>query len=161
MAGDILLNAIPTSAAMQIGERKREQMLNQGLIPQSQMTDEEIAQLQQSAQGQEQQQDPAMVLAQAEMAKAQAEQMRAQVEVQKLQLDAAKLQLETQKLQISMQTEQASQQVDGFNAQTQRMNTQIKAQEAGAKIQKDSVQTQGLEIDNQMKVVSALNPFRR
>ena len=161
MAGDILLNAIPTSAAMQIGERKREQMLNQGLIPQSQMTDEEINKLNMSAQNQEQQQDPAMVLAQAEMAKAQAEQMKAQVEVQKLQLDAAKLQLETQKLQISMQTEQASQQVDGFNAQTQRMNTQIKAQEAGAKIQKDSVQTQGLEIDNQMKVVSALNPFRR
>ena len=163
MAGDILLNAIPTSAATQIGERKRLQMMSQGLIPQSQMTEEEVAQQQQAAaqaQGQGQQQDPAMLLAQAEMAKAQAEQMRAQVEVQKLQLDTAKIQLEAQKMQAGLQAEQASLQLDTFNAQTQRMNTQIKAQEAGAKIQKETVQTEGIQIDNQMKVVSALNPFR-
>jgi hypothetical protein len=161
MAGDILLNAIPTSAATQIGERKRLQMMSQGLIPQSQMTEEEIAQLQQSAQGQEQQQDPAMVLAQAEMAKAQAEQMRAQVEVQRLQLETAKIQLEAQKLQLSNQADQAALQLETFNAQTQRMNTQIKAQEAGARINKDSVQVQGMQIDNEMKLVSALTPFRR
>lgn len=160
MAGDILLNAIPTSAATQIGERKRLQMITQGLIPQTQLTEEEKAQMAQSAQGQEQQQDPAMVLAQAEMAKAQAEQMRAQVEVQRLQLETAKIQLEAQKMQLGLQADQASLQLETFNAQTNRMNTQIKAQEAGAKIQKESVQTQGMQIDNQMKVVSALNPFR-
>jgi len=160
MAGDILLNAIPTSAATQIGERKRLQMMAQGLIPQTQLTEEEKAQMAQSAQGQEQQQDPAMVLAQAEMAKAQAEQMRAQVEVQRLQLETAKIQLEAQKMQLGLQADQASLQLETFNAQTNRMNTQIKAQEAGAKIQKESVQTQGMQIDNQMKVVSALNPFR-
>jgi hypothetical protein len=161
MAGDILLNAIPTSAATQIGERKRLQMMSQGLIPQSQMTEQEIAQLQQSAQGQEQQQDPAMVLAQAEMAKAQAEQMRAQVEVQRLQLETAKIQLEAQKMQLSNQADQAALQLETFNAQTQRMNTQIKAQQAGASIEKDTVDTQGKQIDNQLKIVSALNPFRR
>lgn len=160
MAGDILLNAIPTSAAMQIGERKRQQMLAQGLIPQSQMTDEEKAQAQAQAQNQGQAQDPNMVLAQAEMAKAQAEQMRAQVEIQKLQLETAKIQLEARKLELSTQTDHASLQIDGFNAQTQRMNTQIKAQESGSKIQKDSIQSQGMQIDNQLKVVSALNPFR-
>lgn len=160
MAGDILLNAIPTSAAMQIGERKRLQMMSQGLIPPTQMTEEELAQMQQQSQNQGQQQDPNMVLAQAEMAKAQAEQLRAQVEMQKLQLETARIQLEAQKLQASMQTDQANLQLDGFNAQTQRMNTQIKAQEAGVKIQKDAVQTQGMQIDNQLKVVSALNPFR-
>lgn len=163
MAGDILLNAIPTSAATQIGERKRVQMLAQGLIPQSQMTEEEVqqqmAEMQQQGEGQPQ--DPSMLLAQAEMTKAQAEQMRAQVEVQKLELDAAKIQLEMQKLQMSMQNQQGSQQIDGFNAQTNRMNTQIKAQEAGAKIQKEGLQSQGIQIDNEMKVVSALNPFRR
>lgn len=160
MAGDILLNAIPTSAATQIGERKRLQMMAQGLIPQSQMTDEEVQQQQMSAQPQGQAQDPAMVLAQAEMAKAQAEQMRAQVEVQRLQLETAKIQLEAQKMQLGLQADQASLQLETYNAQTNRMNTQIKAQEAGAKIQKESVQTQGMQIDNQMKVVSALNPFR-
>jgi hypothetical protein len=160
MAGDILLNAIPTSAATQIGERKRLQMMAQGLIPQTQLTEEEKAQMAQSAQGQEQQQDPAMVLAQAEMAKAQAEQMRAQVEVQRLQLDTAKIQLEAQKVQMQMQADQATQQLDVFNAQTQRMNTQIKAQQAGASIEKDAVDTQGKQIDNQLKIVSALNPFR-
>jgi len=160
MAGDILLNAIPTSAATQIGERKRLQMMAQGLIPQTQLTEEEKAQMAQSAQGQEQQQDPAMVLAQAEMAKAQAEQMRAQVEVQRLQLETAKIQLEAQKMQMQMQADQATQQLDVFNAQTQRMNTQIKAQQAGASIEKDTVDTQGKQIDNQLKIVSALNPFR-
>jgi hypothetical protein len=160
MAGDILLNAIPTSAATQIGERKRLQMMAQGLIPQTQMTEEERAQMAQSAQGQEQQQDPAMVLAQAEMAKAQAEQMRAQVEVQRLQLDTAKIQLEAQKVQMQMQADQAQQQLDAFNAQTQRMNTQIKAQEAGARIQSEGVDMQGKQIDNQLKIASALNPFR-
>jgi hypothetical protein len=160
MAGDILLNAIPTSAASQIGERKRLQMMAQGLIPQTQLTEEEKAQMAQSAQGQEQQQDPAMVLAQAEMAKAQAEQMRAQVEVQRLQLETAKIQLEAQKVQMQMQADQATQQLDVFNAQTQRMNTQIKAQQAGASIEKDTVDTQGKQIDNQLKIVSALNPFR-
>jgi len=160
MSGDILLNAIPTSAAMQIGERKRLQMLSQGLIPASQMTEEETQQMQQQQQNQGQQQDPNMVLAQAEMAKAQAEQLRAEVEMQKLQLETARIQLETQKFQASMQMDQANVQLDGFNAETQRMNTQIKAQEAGVKIQKDSIQAQGMQIDNQLKVVSALNPFR-
>ena len=160
MSGDILLNAIPTSAAMQIGERKRLQMLSQGLIPASQMTEEETQQMQQQQQNQGQQQDPNMVLAQAEMAKAQAEQLRAEVEMQKLQLETARIQLETQKFQASMQMDQANVQLDGFNAETQRMNTQIKAQEAGVRIQKDSIQAQGMQIDNQLKVVSALNPFR-
>lgn len=160
MSGDILLNAIPTSAAMQIGERKRLQMMSQGLIPASQMTEEETQQMQQQQQNQGQQQDPNMVLAQAEMAKAQAEQLRAEVEMQKLQLETARIQLETQKFQASMQMDQANVQLDGFNAETQRMNTQIKAQEAGVRIQKDSIQAQGMQIDNQLKVVSALNPFR-
>ena len=160
MSGDILLNAIPTSAAMQIGERKRLQMMSQGLIPQSQMTEEETQQMQQQQQNQGQQQDPNMVLAQAEMAKAQAEQLRAEVEMQKLQLETARIQLETQKFQASMQMDQANVQLDGFNAETQRMNTQIKAQEAGVRIQKDSIQAQGMQIDNQLKVVSALNPYR-
>jgi hypothetical protein len=40
------------------------------------------------------------------------------------------------------------------------MNTQIKAQEAGARIQSEGVDMQGKQIDNQLKIASALNPFR-
>jgi hypothetical protein len=56
--------------------------------------------------------------------------------------------------------DQMGMQLDGFNAETQRMNTQIKAQEAGVKIEKDTIQAQGMQIDNQLKIASALNPYR-
>jgi hypothetical protein len=160
LGGDLLLRNVVSPVADALAERRRAQMLAQGLIPESQLTDEERAQMAQKAQMQGQTQDPAMVLAQAEMAKAQAEQLRSQVELQKLQLETAKIQLEAQKMQLGLQSDQANLQLDAFNAETNRMNTQIKAQEAGAKIQRDQVATQGQAIDNQMKVVSALNPFR-
>jgi len=159
MAGDIMMNSIPTSSATQIGERKRLQMLSQGLIPESQMTDEEKQQQQAKAQQQGQQQDPNMVIAQAEQMKAQADTMQAQVNMQKLQLESTKIQLEMQKLQAEMQVDQAGVQIDSFKAETDRMNTQIKAQESGAKIQRDQVATQGLQIDNQIKYSQAMNPM--
>jgi hypothetical protein len=161
LGGDLLLRNVVSPVADMLAERRRAQMLAQGIIPESQMTDEEKAELQAKMQMQGQAQDPAMVLAQAEMAKAQAEQLRAQVELQKLQLETAKIQLEAQKMQMGVQNDQANLQLDAFNAETQRMNTQIKAQEAGAKIQKEQVATQGQALDNQLKVVSALNAFVR
>lgn len=160
ISGDVLLNAIPTSAAMQIGERKRAQMLQAGIIPEEQMTDEEkqkIAQAQQAQQGQGPQ-DAAMVLAKAEMLKAQVEQARMQLELQKLQNEQMKLQIEAQKLQAQTMTDQAQTQIDAFDAQTGRMQAQIKAQEAGVKIQKEQVATQGMMIDNQAKVVELMTP---
>jgi hypothetical protein len=161
IGGDLLLRNVVSPVADSLAERKRAQMLAQGIIPESQMTDEEKAELQQKMQMQGQQQDPNMVLAQAEQMKAQADQMRAQVEMQKLQLEMAKIQLEAQKIQMGMQTDQANVQIDTFNAETKRMDSQIKAQQAGAKIQRDQVETQGQQIDNQLKVVSALNPLVR
>jgi len=161
MSGDILLNSIPTSSASQIGERKRLQMISQGMIPETQMTDEEKQMMQAKAQSQGQQQDPNMVIAQAEQMKAQADQMQAQVNMQRLQLESAKIQLEMQKLQAGMQIDQAGVQINSFKAETDRMNTQIKAQEAGAKIQREQVATQGLQIDNQMKYAQAMNPWQQ
>ena len=161
LGGDLLLKNVVSPVADSLAERRRAHMLAQGIIPEKQMTDEEKAELMQRMQSQGQQQDPAMVLAQAEMAKAQAEQVRAQIELQKLQLDTAKIQLEAQKMQLGAQSDQAEIQLDAYNAQTQRMNTQIKAQEAGARITKDQVQTQGHVLDNQLKIVSALNPIVR
>jgi len=165
IAGDIMMQNINTPAADSIAERKRDQMLKAGLIPISQLSDEEQAQMQQQMAQQGQQQDPATIMAQAEMGKAQAEMMKAQIEQAKVQNDQMKLQLEAQKAQLTAENDQADNQVDVFKAQTDRMNTQIKAQEAGAKITKEGVQTEGVQLDNVKKVQELANPmigmFRR
>jgi len=154
IAGDLMLQSVNTPAASQIAERKRAQMLQQGLIPQSQMTEEEIMEMQQAqmmAQGQ-QAPDPAMVLAQAEQLKAEAEMMRSQIEMQKLQNEQMKLQLEAQKLQSQSVGDQADNAIDAFNAETKRMETQIKAQQANATVDKTAAQAMGENLDNQKKM---------
>jgi len=152
IGGDVMLNSINTPAAKTLAERKRAQMLQQGLIPEDQMTEDEKEKMAQRAQAAQGQQDPAMVLAQAEMAKAQAEMLNAQINQQKLQLEQAKIQLKMMELQSGMQVDQAELQVDGFDAQTRRMQAEIKAQEAGARISKDAVQAEGIRIDNAGKI---------
>ena len=161
IAGDLLLQSVATPAASQMAERKRSQMLQQGLIPQSQMTEEELQQMQQQmmqAQGQ-QQPDPAMVLAQAEGMKAQAEMLKAQVdqakmqnEQLKIQIEAQKLQLEQAKIEAGIMEQQSSAQIDGFNAETKRIDSQIKAQQAGATIDHTNIKAFGEELDNQAKM---------
>ena len=152
IAGDLLLQNINTPAAAQIAERKRAQMLQAGLIPQSQMTEEELMAAQQQMMQGQQQPDPAMVLAQAEQMKAQSEMLRAQIEQAKLQNEQMKLQLEAQKLQSQAIGDQADNQIDAFNAETKRMETQIKAQQAGATIDKTAAQAMGEQLDNQKKM---------
>jgi len=152
LGGDVFLNNINSPAARQLAERKRAQMLRAGLIPEEQMTEEELAKMQAAAQQQQGQQDPAMVLAQAEQAKAQAEMLNAQINQQKLQLEMAKIQLKQMELQSGIQIDQSELQIDGFDAQTRRMQAEIKAQEAGAKISKDAVQADGIRIDNAAKI---------
>jgi len=152
IAGDLLLQNVNTPAANQIAERKRAQMLQQGLIPQSQMSEEELMAAQQQAQMGQQAPDPAMVLAQAEQLKAEAEMMRSQIEMQKLQNEQMKLQLEAQKLQSQAVGDQADNAIDAFNAETKRMETQIKAQQANATVDKTSAQAMGEQLDNQKKM---------
>ena len=159
IAGDVMMQNINSPAADQIAERKRDQMLKAGMIPMSQLTDEEQAQMQQQMAQQGQQQDPASIMAQAEMLKGQAEMARAQIEQVKVQNEQMKIQLEAQKAQMSAQNDQQDNQVDVFKAQTDRMNTQIKAQEAGAKITKEGVQTEGVQLDNVKKAQELSNPF--
>jgi hypothetical protein len=141
IGGDVLLNNINSPASKTLAERKRAQMLQAGLIPPSQMTEEEQAEAAQQAQAQQGQQDPAAMLAQAEMIKAQAELAIAQTE-----------QMKAQAALITAQARAQGVQVDVFEAETDRMNTQIKAQEAGARITKESVETEGKQIDNAMKI---------
>ena len=165
IAGDVMMQNINSPAADQIAERKRDQMIKAGMIPQSQLTEEEMAAMQQQMAQQGQQQDPASIMAQAEMLKGQAEMARAQIEQMKVQNEQMKIQVEAQKAQMSAQNDQQDNQVDVFKAQTDRMNTQIKAQEAGAKITKEGVQTEGVQLDNVKKAQELSNPmigmFRR
>ena len=159
IAGDVLLDNVATASAQQISDRKRAQMILANLIPEEQMTEEE---LQQAAINQEQglqEPSPEMVLAQAEQMKGQAEMLRAQIEQAKLQneqmrlqMDMQKLEMEGQRMQMDMAGDQAENQIDSFNAETRRMDTQVKAQQAGATIDKTSAQAMGEQIDNQLKM---------
>jgi hypothetical protein len=152
IGGDVFLNNINSPAAKQLAERKRAQMLAQGLIPEEQMTEDEKAKQAAKAAQQGQAQDPAMVLAQAEQIKAQAELTNAQTNQAKIQLEMAKLQLEQAKLQLSAQDSQSDTQIGIFKAETDRINSQIKAQEAGAKITRETVETEGKQLDNAIKI---------
>jgi hypothetical protein len=161
IAGDLLLQSIATPAASLIAERKREQMMREGLIPQSQMTEEELQEMQQAQMMAQQggQPDPNMVIAQAEQLKAESEMLRAQIEQAKLQNeqikiqnDQFKLQLEAQKMQAEQIDDQGDQQIDAFRAETDRMDTQIRAEEAGADVDLKNTKTLGEQINNQQKM---------
>ncbi len=132
IGGDLFLKAINTPVAEQLAERRRAQMLAQGLIPESEMTDEEKQAAQQKAQGQ-QQNDPAMVLAMAEMQKAEAERQNAENNQQKLQIDA-------------------------FNAETNRIKAIAEAKLAGVRTDDIAVTIQGKQLDNIQKVQNIQNP---
>ena len=163
IAGDLLLQSVATPAASQMAERKRAQMIQQGLIPMNQLTEEEMAEMQQKqmqAQGQ-QAPDPAMVLAQAEAMKGQAEMMRAQIEQAKLQNEQMKLQLEAQKLQSQVMGDQADNQIDAFNAETKRIDSEVKAQQAGATIDRTEIQSFGDQLDNQAKMTGLMDEQER
>ena len=87
-SGDILFQNLNAPGMDLIAERKRQQLLMQGLIPASQMTDEEQAQVQQMQQNR--QPDAATLIAQAELKKAEADVAKAQTGAQKAQIDYQK-----------------------------------------------------------------------
>ncbi|MAC71651.1 MAG: hypothetical protein CMP84_16000 [Gammaproteobacteria bacterium] len=163
IAGDLLLQNISTPAASQIAERKRIQMIAQGLIPQSQMTEEELQEMaaKMQAQGQQQAPDPAMVLAQAEQMKAQADMMKAQIDAQKVQNDTLRIQLQAQNDQNELVAEQAKTQVDVFNAQTNRIKAQVEAEKAGATIDHTNIKAFGDQLDNQEQMTDMMDEQER
>jgi len=163
IAGDLLLQNIATPAASQIAERKRIQMIAAGLIPQSQMTEEELQEMaaKMQAQGQQQAPDPAMVLAQAEQMKAQADMMKAQIDAQKVQNDTLRIQLQAQNDQNELVAEQAKTQVDVFNAQTNRIKAQVEADKAGATIDHTNIKAFGDQLDNQEQMTDMMDEQER
>ncbi|MBL4622914.1 MAG: hypothetical protein JKY89_10990, partial [Immundisolibacteraceae bacterium] len=114
---DIWLKNLAVPGMDQMSERFRVQLLNAGMIPETQWTDEERQQIQaqqEAAQQQPPQEDPNMVLARAEEGKAQAEQLNAQTKQSEAQfnaqvksaqvtLDQDKVALEREKLQFDVQ----------------------------------------------------------
>jgi hypothetical protein len=104
---DIMLKNLAVPGMDQMAERARVELLNAGLIPEEQWTDEEkqkIAEQQALAAQQPPQEDPMMVAARAEEGKAQAELMKSQNQQQQTQLDAqakmANIQLEQEKIAL-------------------------------------------------------------
>jgi len=114
---DILAYNIDAPGMRSVGDRERIRLMNEGWIPESQMTDEEkerVAQAQ--AEAANAPPDPATIIAQAEMRKAQAMESREQI---KLQVEQAKYQLQTQKQMtdeaktgLELQLKQAQMQMD-------------------------------------------------
>lgn len=161
IAGDLLLQSISTPAASQIGERKRAQMISQGLIPQAQMTEEELEQAQAQMQQGQQAPDPNMVLAQAEQMKAEADMMKVQVDAQKVQNETLRIQLDAENNQNENVAQQAKNQVDVFNAQTNRIKAQVEVEKAGATIDHTNIKALGDQLNNQEKMTEIMDEQER
>lgn len=105
-------------------------------------TDEEIQMMEEAAQQQEQP-DAATLLAMAEMKKADALHLKEQRMGLKDQADA--------------ENDQAGTQIDAFEADTDRMKVMVDAEEAGAEIDLTRAKTQGVGVDN---VIKLTQPYR-
>lgn len=146
---DIWLKNLSAPGMDLMAERFRQSLLEQGVIPFDQMTEEEQQAAQAAAQ-QPPQPDPAMLLAQAEMAKAQAEQANAQIkqmETQsKQQVEIAKIQLEQQKLELEAAKFQRMQD-DKFNVEAAKVQqTQANIDQNQQKIDLQAQQQQFSEM---------------
>jgi len=148
MSADILLDNISTPAAKQISDRKRVQMVAQGIIPMSQMTEEELMAQDQQAQGGEQPPDPMMVAALAEKTKGDAAMLKAQTDAQSAQNDLMKLQIEVEKTQNQGLKDIMTNQIAEFKAQSERFGIQIQAQEVGAKLNDQEGKRLGQDLEN-------------
>ena len=106
MGADIFMKNLPGVGFDQIGERSRQMLLQQGLIPEDQMTQEERQKAEMAAQ-QPPQPDPNMVLAEAEMVKGQADMLEQENKRMELELKSfdvqAKAQAQTDKLNSETQ----------------------------------------------------------
>ena len=113
---DIFLNAGESPASKTAAERERAALVLAGVVPESQMTEEELQMMQTIQQQSEGQPDAAMELARAETLKAQADLQReelrgfeAQIKAQQQnvdnQLKAGKLQLDAERQEIEQQRE--------------------------------------------------------
>lgn len=138
--GDLMLKSIDAPLVDKMAERKRAQLLQQGVIPVDQMTDEEKKQMQGAAQ-QPKQPDAMMVAAQAEQTKANADMLKAENDQTRLMIDGAKLEQGGQKLSI-----------EEAKAVADIRNTNANTVERMANAEKTSGDNIGVQIDNIQKL---------
>ena len=156
---DIMLKNLAVPGMDQMAERARVELLNAGLIPETQWTDEERQQQQQLAEQQAQQppqEDPMTIAARAEELKGQADMQNAQTKQQEAQfnaqvksaqvtLDQDKVALDREKLQFYLQK--------FLKGQDDKFNVDAAKIDQGQ--QKLDLQTQQQQIDNGLKIQAA------
>lgn len=131
IGADVLLNNIKAPGIDQIAERKRAMMVAQGIIPPSQLTDEEKAQIQQAqlaAQGQQQQPSPIdqanLMIAQAQLEETQG---KNQERAMKMQLEQQNLMLRNMELESKNRAQEQKTMLDSVKAITEQVKTQAEA----------------------------------
>jgi hypothetical protein len=144
LGGDVLASNIQSPGMKDVGARKRMQLFNAGLIPQDQMTDEELALMQQQ-QSQPPQESPEMVLARAEEAKAQADAMAVQQKVQEAQ---QQLQIDLQKLEL----EQAALEIKRAEIQIQAAQAGVDIKLKGAQAAKALAEAEAQDVETELTV---------
>lgn len=133
LGSDILLNNIPSPGIEKIAERKRKMMVDQGLIPEDQLTDEEKEQVLANQEAQKNQ--PPDPLTQAQLGIAQAELEKAQANTQnilsqidernkKLALEFQKLLLQKNEAAVKAQAESEERIVSILSSQADQLKTQ-------------------------------------
>lgn len=133
--GDLMLKSIDAPLVDKMAERKRRQLIQAGVIPEDQLTDEEKEQL--MAMAQQPKEPDAMTIA-------------AMAEDKKATADLA-----------DAETKRMSAQTDQFNAETNRINALIKAKESGVKIENTQMDTVGKALDNQGKQIDNVQKIVR
>jgi hypothetical protein len=144
LGGDVLASNIQSPGMKDVGARKRMQLFNAGLIPQDQMTDEELALMQQQ-QSQPPQESPEMVLARAEEAKAQADAMAVQQKVQEAQ---QRVQIDLQKLEL----EQAALEIKRAEIQIQAAQAGVDIKLKGAQAAKALAEAEAQDVETELAV---------
>ncbi len=149
---DILLNNMNTPGSEQMAERARAQLFQAGVIPQNQLTEEELA-AQAQAQAQPQEPDANMVLAQAEQAKADAQQQKNEVDIakaqgemaleaQRIDIDREKVALERQKAELDLAEKASKLNLSAEKQEFDREITILKEQFAALKSEVDNRNTE-------------------
>jgi len=153
MGADILLNNTQAPGMSAMAERMRKQLFQNGLIPDSQMTDEEKQKAQQMiAQAQAEQQQGPSVMDQAIIAQTQAqtadtqskaEERQANIihDQQKYQLDVARFEQKSQQDQMKMMLEQQKQQADTLRSLVESMKGIREAMGADAVVSPQAAET--------------------
>ncbi len=144
---DVLLSNISAPGMDAVASRIRQKMVLQGIIPEDQLTDEEIEMLKTKA-GEEQKPDP---IEEANLKLAEAENKKGDAALLKEKREWAESQAE-------VELKEAEQEIDAFKAETDRINVMIKAKQAGVSIGKVKAEIVGQKLDNQSKLIDLFTP---